>query len=201
MDFFNILDFSTLTLTFQIWQDFLDPTKFCQKCLSVKNSIMGVNKSYVVVHSSLAYSSCKVSFTCTVNVTVFLFLLLCIFLYRPQGEGYVFTGVCLSTIGLMAIRPMLGLVTVWLVRILLEGFLVLFYYHPQRSCGKVMFLHLCVILFTGGVGSLSRGFGSLSRGMVFVQARSLSLGVSVREFLPPNGNMRAVRILLECILV
>ena len=23
-------------------------------------------------------------------------------------------------------------------------------YHPQRSCGKVMFLHLSVILFTGG---------------------------------------------------
>ena len=27
-------------------------------------------------------------------------------------------------------------------------------YRPQRSCGKVMFLHLCAILFTGG-GSLS----------------------------------------------
>ena len=24
------------------------------------------------------------------------------------------------------------------------------YYRPQRSCGKVMFLHLSVILFTGG---------------------------------------------------
>ena len=24
-------------------------------------------------------------------------------------------------------------------------------YHPQRSCGKVMYLHLFVILFTGGV--------------------------------------------------
>ena len=29
------------------------------------------------------------------------------------------------------------------------------FYRPQRTCGKVMFLHLCVILFTGG--SLSRG--------------------------------------------
>ena len=26
---------------------------------------------------------------------------------------------------------------------------ILFYYRPQRSCGKVMFLHLSVILFTG----------------------------------------------------
>ena len=33
------------------------------------------------------------------------------------------------------------------------------YYRPQRSCGKAMFLHLSVILFTGG--SLSGG--SLSR--------------------------------------
>ena len=29
---------------------------------------------------------------------------------------------------------------------------ILAYYRPQRSCGKVMFLHLSVILFTGGVG-------------------------------------------------
>ena len=27
---------------------------------------------------------------------------------------------------------------------------VRFYYRPQRSCGKVMFLHLSVILSTGG---------------------------------------------------
>ena len=55
----------------------------------------------------------------------------------------------------------------------------------KRSCGKVMFLHLSVILFTGGVsvqrreGSLSRGGkvslsrggrGSLSRG-VYIQGR------------------------------
>ena len=38
---------------------------------------------------------------------------------------------------------------------------------PQRSCDKVMFLHLSVILFTGGCrgGSLSRGVGSVSRGV------------------------------------
>ena len=29
------------------------------------------------------------------------------------------------------------------------------YYRPQRSCGKVMFLHVSVILFTGRGGSLS----------------------------------------------
>ena len=29
------------------------------------------------------------------------------------------------------------------------------FYHPQRSCGKVMFLHLAVILFTGGRGCLA----------------------------------------------
>ena len=31
------------------------------------------------------------------------------------------------------------------------------YYRPQRSCGKVMLLHPCVILFTRGQGSLSTG--------------------------------------------
>ena len=55
------------------------------------------------------------------------------------------------------------------------------YYRPQRSCGKVMFLHLPVILFTGGGG------------------RSLSRGVSVRE--TQYSYLRAVRILLECIFV
>ena len=29
--------------------------------------------------------------------------------------------------------------------------LICYYYHPQRSCGKVMFLRLSVILFTGGI--------------------------------------------------
>ena len=35
--------------------------------------------------------------------------------------------------------------------------LVLFWfnYRPQRSCGKVVFLHVSLILFTGGMGSLS----------------------------------------------
>ena len=63
-------------------------------------------------------------------------------------------------------------------------------YSPQRSCVKVMFLHLSVILLTG-VGGLYPGLclgGSLSGGGA----------LSGR---PPYGHMRAVRILLECILV
>ena len=56
------------------------------------------------------------------------------------------------------------------------------YYRPQRSCGKVMFLHLSVILFT-------------------------EVGVSgrqppVKHTAPPRKPLQwTVRILLECILV
>ena len=57
------------------------------------------------------------------------------------------------------------------------------YYRPQWSCGKVMFLHLSVILFTGG--SLSRG--SLSRGVSIWE--SLSNGVSVQEGFLSRGSM------------
>ena len=46
------------------------------------------------------------------------------YFYRPQGEGNVFTGVCLSTIGLIATRSLLGLVVARSARILLEFFLV-----------------------------------------------------------------------------
>ena len=64
-----------------------------------------------------------------------------------------------------------------------------------------MFFHLSVILFIGG--SLSRG-GALSRRRVSVQLSlcrggSLSKGVCQRD--SPDGNVRTVRILLECILV
>ena len=34
-----------------------------------------------------------------------------------------------------------------------DGVMYRCYYRPQRSCGKVMFLHLSVILFTGGVSA------------------------------------------------
>ena len=63
--------------------------------------------------------------------------------------------------------------------------------------GKVMFLHLSVILFTGG-GSrwvyLGGGEGGLCPG------GSLS-GEGLCQEDPPYGKERAVRILLECILV
>ena len=65
-----------------------------------------------------------------------------------------------------------------------------------------MFSHLSVIVFTEGV-SLSRGLS--------VQGVSVQSGVSIQEGLCPEGGLcqgdplygkeRAVRILLECILV
>ena len=45
-------------------------------------------------------------------------------IYRPQGKGNVFTGVCLSTISLMVTNSLLGLGTLRSVCILLECFLV-----------------------------------------------------------------------------
>ena len=81
-------------------------------------------------------------------------------------------------------------------------FQFVFIYHPQRSRGKVMFLHRSVILFTGGSfcpragwvsvqevsvqeGSLSR-VGSLSRGLsvqkVSVQWVCLTRGFSVHRW-------------------
>ena len=73
---------------------------------------------------------------------------------------------------------------------------ILHYYRPQQSCGKVMFLHLCVILFTGVIsvpacttghmtmrglcpgGSLSRR--SLSRGV----CHSVHMGGSLSQHAP-----------------
>ena len=66
------------------------------------------------------------------------------------------------------------------------------YYRPQGSCGKVMFLHLPVILFIGG-GFSVQGFS--------VQGGSMPRGsLSGRSPLSPYGYVRAVRILLECSL-
>ena len=75
-----------------------------------------------------------------------------------------------------------------------------------------MFLHMCVIMFTGGVGlclgvSLSRGClclgGSLSGGLC--PGGSVSRGICVQGGLCqgdlPYGNVWAVHILPECILV
>ena len=66
------------------------------------------------------------------------------------------------------------------VRILLECILVFsYFYRPQRSWGKFMFLHVSVILFTGGVCP----------------------PFPAQCMLWDTGNKRAVRILLECNLV
>ena len=82
-----------------------------------------------------------------------------------------------------------------------------------------MFLHLSVILFTvGGVsvpacttGHMTRGVsvqggglclgGSLSRGVSVQGGWGLCQGDPLPRQRPPYGNERAVRILLECILV
>ena len=66
------------------------------------------------------------------------------------------------------------------------------FYRPQR--GKVMFLHVSVILFTGGSRSLSRGRGISIPGGLSPGRGSLSRGVL-------SWGGRAVHILLECILV
>ena len=63
----------------------------------------------------------------------------------------------------------------------------LFYYRPQRSSGKVMFLHLYVILFTGGGGVVWQ---------TLHPSRHPLAGHPQRRPL-----QRTVRILLECILV
>ena len=77
-----------------------------------------------------------------------------------------------------------------------------YFYRPQTKFATVMFSQMSVCLRGEGIlvsvqgvsfqGVLCPG-GSLSR-------ESLSRGVSVTET-PPYGNERAVRILLECILV
>ena len=104
------------------------------------------------------------------------------------------------------------------------------YYRPQRSWGKVMFLHVCVVLFTGGVLSqhalqvvsqhalqqVSRGdaiAACIAGGIPTCLAAGLQGGAWSRG-VPAWGStwsrggallgrllLRAVRILLECILL
>ena len=64
-------------------------------------------------------------------------------------------------------------------------------YRPQRSCGKVIFLHLSLILFTGGVSIPACTTGHMTRG-VSVQGGLCPVGISdqgifVRGDLCPGG--------------
>ena len=68
-------------------------------------------------------------------------------------------------------------------------------YHPQRSCGKVMFLHLSVILFTGGEGVSGRH--PPGRQPLFRHP----MGRHPGRHTPRWPLQQTVRILLECILV
>ena len=77
--------------------------------------------------------------------------------------------------------------------------------------GKVMFLHLCVILFTGegstwgGVlhpgGRLHRGVDLHPGGSAFRRGLHAGVGRPPYWMLRDTVNERAVHILLECILV
>ena len=69
------------------------------------------------------------------------------------------------------------------------------YYRPQRSWGKVMFLQASVILLTGEVCS---GGGDC---LVPVGSAPGGGGGCLVETSPGRPLLRAVRILLECILV
>ena len=92
------------------------------------------------------------------------------------------------------------------------------YYHPQRSWGNVMFLHVSVILFTGGVGLPHCMLGYVlprTRGRHPAPAADTTTPRPEAGTHPPwsrtpppaqcmlgdTGNKLAVRILLECNLV
>ena len=75
-------------------------------------------------------------------------------------------------------------------------------YRPQRSCGKIMFLHLSVILSKGGGCLLHTPHGQTPHGQTPLRAHTHTLG----RHPPPSAswdtvNKWAVHILLECILV
>ena len=89
------------------------------------------------------------------------------------------------------------------------------FYRPQRSCGKVMFLHLSVILFTGG-GCLPHPPGRHPPCPVHAGIHTpFSVHAGIHPPCPVHAgihtplpiacwdmvNKRAVRIPLECILV
>ena len=83
------------------------------------------------------------------------------------------------------------------------------FYHPQRSWGKVMFLQVCVILFTGGeyLTRYTPGPGAppQTRCTPQEQVHPPGPGTPQTRYTPwDQGHTvyaRAVRILLECNLV
>ena len=88
--------------------------------------------------------------------------------------------------------------------------LILFsFYRPQRGCDKVMFLHLSVILFTGRLADPLGQTRPLGRHQPSRQPQAHPLGRHPRGQTPSpmrsacldTVKKRAVRILLECILV
>ena len=80
----------------------------------------------------------------------------------------------------------------------------------KRSCGKVMFSHLSVILFTGGGGACVAG-GIMAGGTCMVGSGRFGVAEGMRhEGMHGRGRcawqerrplQRTVRILLECLLV
>ena len=71
----------------------------------------------------------------------------------------------------------------------------------KRSCGKVLFLHPSVILFTGVVHGGEACIAGGMRGGVVCACMAGSMCVGVRGVQERWPLTRAVRILLECILV
>ena len=92
-----------------------------------------------------------------------------------------------------------------------RGGALIYCYRPQRSWGKVMFLHVCVCDSVHREGSASVHAGihpSRSRTPPQEETRKTHPPGRNQEDTPPEpcmlgdtGNKRAVRILLECILV
>ena len=76
------------------------------------------------------------------------------------------------------------------------------YYRPQRSWGKVMFLHLSVILSTGGSATHTPPLGRHLPGQNPPPSKQPPWAdAPLRNAYWDAVNKRAVRILLECNLV
>ena len=90
------------------------------------------------------------------------------------------------------------------VHILLECILVIYFYHPQRSCGKVMFSQASVILFAGGGGCGRHTLAEIPPSWPYtLRASGRHPHRQTPSPTPPQRWLlqRTVSILLECILV